>query len=101
MSGSFENVGWAKNDDICLYNIYMMEELHSIVSLGAGAMSKLNFSLTRLERDHNPKFPKEYISRADDVLQRKRAFLARLAQHVYDPRVFDPGQETEAVQEED
>ena len=43
MSGNFENVGWCKPGKACLYNIYMMEELHSIVALGAGATSKANF----------------------------------------------------------
>ena len=56
---------------ICLYNIYMMEELHSIVSLGGAGMSKVNLSQTKLERFHNPKFPKEYIEKIDDVLGQK------------------------------
>ena len=34
MSGSFENVGWSRDGLDCLYNIYMMEELHTILSLG-------------------------------------------------------------------
>ena len=78
MSGSFENVGWCREGAECLYNIYMMEELHSIVSLGAGGMSKLNTAPTRLERFHNPKFPKEYTERIEDVLQQKRELLIRL-----------------------
>ena len=36
MSGSFENVGWSKDGLDCLYNIYMMEEVHTIISLGGG-----------------------------------------------------------------
>ena len=71
MSGSFENVGWCRDGDLCLYNIYMMEELHSIVSLGGAGMSKVNLSQTKLERFHNPKFPKEYIEKIDDVLGQK------------------------------
>ena len=78
MSGSFENVGWCRPGAECLYNVYMMEELHSIVSVGAGGMSKLNTAPTRLERFHNPKFPKEYTERIEDVLTQKRALLARL-----------------------
>ncbi|MBR4992013.1 MAG: coproporphyrinogen dehydrogenase HemZ, partial [Clostridia bacterium] len=34
MSGSFENVGWSRDHLDCLYNIYMMEEVHTIISLG-------------------------------------------------------------------
>ena len=81
MSGSFENVGWCADGDIGLYNIYMMEELHSIVSLGGGAMSKVNLSETKLTRFHNPKFPKEYIERIDDVLRKKDELFRTLAEH--------------------
>ena len=56
----------------------MMEEIHSILSLGGGGMSKVNLPGGRLERFHNPKFPKEYIQDLDTVLEKKRAFFARL-----------------------
>ena len=39
MSGSFENVGWSRDNLDCLYNIYMMEEVHTILSLGGGGVS--------------------------------------------------------------
>jgi len=71
MSGSFENVGWCKPGLEGLYNIYMMEEIHSIISLGGGAMTKINLPGGRLERFHNPKFPKEYIDRIEDILEQK------------------------------
>ena len=50
MSGSFENIGWCRPGTAGLYNIYMMEEMHSIVSLGGGAMTKINLPDGRLER---------------------------------------------------
>ena len=62
MSGGFENVGWAKKGYINLYNICMMEELCSILAMGAGGSTKLigppgsrNIRLTA------PKYPLEYI----------------------------------------
>ena len=61
MSGSFENVGWSKDGLDCLYNIYMMEEVHTILSLGGGGMNKVNFPDGSLRRFHNPKFPEQYI----------------------------------------
>lgn len=76
MSGSFENVGWSREHLDCLYNIYMMEELHSIVSLGGGGMSKVNLPGGKLERFHNPKFPEQYISMIDEVLRQKEALFA-------------------------
>ena len=71
MSGSFENVGWSRDNLDCLYNIYMMEELHTIVSLGGGGMNKVNFPDGSLRRFHNPKFPEQYIEQLDSVLQQK------------------------------
>ena len=72
MSGSFENVGWSRDDRDCLYNIYMMEEVHTILSLGGGGMNKVNFPDGSLRRFHNPKFPEQYIEMIDSVLTQKR-----------------------------
>ncbi len=71
MSGSFENVGWSRNSLDCLYNIYMMEEVHTILSLGGGGMNKVNFPDGTLKRFHNPKFPEQYIEMIEDVLRQK------------------------------
>ena len=78
MSGSFENVGWAKNGKDCLYNIYMMEELHTILSLGGGGMNKVNLPGGTLQRFHNPKFPRQYIDQIDDVLRQKDELFSLL-----------------------
>ncbi|MBQ3000250.1 MAG: coproporphyrinogen dehydrogenase HemZ [Oscillospiraceae bacterium] len=76
MSGSFENVGWSKNGQDCLYNIYMMEELHPILSLGGGGMNKVNLPGGALQRFHNPKFPEQYIGQLQDVLGQKEELFA-------------------------
>ncbi len=76
MSGSFENVGWSRDGRDCLYNIYMMEELHTILSLGGGGMNKLNLPDGTLRRFHNPKFPEQYIAQLDSVLSQKRELFA-------------------------
>ena len=80
MSGSFENVGWSRDGRDCLYNIYMMEELHSILSLGGGGMTKINLPEGRLTRFHNPKFPEQYIEQFDTVLEQKREVFRLLEQ---------------------
>ena len=65
--GNLENVGYAQEGHEGLYNIYMMEEVHSIFAIGAGAVSKLvdydrkNEGNTRIERVFNPKYPYEYL----------------------------------------
>ncbi len=71
MSGSFENVGWCKPGHLNYYNIYMMEELHTILSLGGGGMNKLLLGQNCLQRYHNPKIPQDYIQRIDTILQQK------------------------------
>ena len=76
MSGSFENVGWCKPGTACLYNIYMMEELHTIISVGGGGMNKVNLPNGKLQRFHNPKFPQQYIEMIDDVLRQKAELFA-------------------------
>ena len=78
MSGSFENVGWSRDDRDCLYNIYMMEELHTILSLGGGGMNKVNLPDGSLQRFHNPKFPEEYIAQLDSVLEQKERLFELL-----------------------
>lgn len=78
MSGSFENVGWCRPGTACLYNIYMMEELHTILSVGGGGMNKVNLPDGTLRRFHNPKFPEQYIEMIDDVLRQKEELFALL-----------------------
>ena len=76
MSGSFENVGWSRDNLDCLYNIDMMEEVHTILSLGGGGMNKVNLPGGRIERFHTPKFPEQYIEMLDSVLQQKEEMFA-------------------------
>ena len=78
MSGSFENVGWSRDNLDCLYNIYMMEEIHTIVSLGGGGMNKANLPDGSLQRFHNPKFPEQYIQQINSVLAQKEELFALL-----------------------
>ncbi len=72
MLSNLENVGWAKPGYFSPYNIYIMEETHSILACGAGAVTKLSDTASNhLERIFNFKFPYEYISRFDELLSRK------------------------------
>ena len=71
-AGGLENVGWSRKGHECLYNIYIMEELHTILSLGAGATTKLvDPDITRIERIFNPKYPYEYIQRISNIIKSK------------------------------
>ena len=75
MSGSFENVGWCISGAEGLYNIYIMEELHSILSLGAGGSTKMVDTVhDRIERVFHPKFPLEYIQRPEKLTENLESF---------------------------
>ena len=67
MSGGFENVGWCKKGCKNAYNICIMEELCSIISLGAGASTKLVTGNGKIERFFAPKYPLEYINGIEKV----------------------------------
>lgn len=70
MSGSFENTGWCLPGTQGLYNIYIMEELHTILSFGAGGVTKLvDAGAGYIERIFNPKYPYEYITRFQKILK--------------------------------
>ncbi|MDE6108004.1 MAG: coproporphyrinogen dehydrogenase HemZ [Oscillospiraceae bacterium] len=74
MSGSFENVGWAKPGYASLYNIAMMEELHTILALGGGGVTKLIYPGTgKIERVSNPKYPQEYLRDEEKIMAEKAA----------------------------
>ena len=65
MAGGFENVGWTKPGSENLYNICIMEELCSILAMGAGGSNKLVADGgKRIKRFIAPKYPQEYINAA-------------------------------------
>jgi len=71
--GNYENVGFALEGTEGLYNIYMMEEVHSILAVGAGAVTKLveyypaNIASTKIIRHFNPKYPYEYLDNCSNT----------------------------------
>lgn len=75
MSGNFENVGYAKPGKYGLYNILIMEEVQSIVALGAGSISKRVYPDGRIERCENVKEVAQYIERIEEMIERKRVLF--------------------------
>ncbi len=78
-NGNLENVGYAANGKLCVYNVDMMEETTSILAHGAGAMTKRVFgSENRVERIPNPKDVPTYGAKLDILDAAKRTlFLTR------------------------
>ena len=87
IAGNFENVGYAKVDKAGIYNILIMEEKQSIVAAGAGASTKVvlpyeipapgskNGRMTNLIRIENVRDVGEYITRIDEMIERKGEWL--------------------------
>ena len=71
---NLENIGWCKPGYEGYYNIYIMEEVHSILSAGAGGSTKLRQPGCgeHIERIFNYKYANEYINGFDVILERKR-----------------------------
>ncbi len=69
--GNHENTGYAKKGYECLYNIFMMDETHTVLGCGASGVTKLKKGENTIERIFNYKYPYEYISNFDEILRRK------------------------------
>ena len=70
--GNLENVGYSLLGYECLYNVYIMDETHTILACGASAVTKLKEpSGSYIERIFNFKYPYEYITRFDELMHRK------------------------------
>lgn len=76
MVGNLENVGWSKRVFESLYNVYVMDETHTILACGSGGVTKLKRNNPDyLERIFNFKYPYEYIDRFDELIQRKSGIM--------------------------
>ena len=91
MAGNFENVGYAREGAWGLYNILIMEEKQTIMALGAGASTKfvlpqketadVNAPAVRIERVENVKDITNYLTRIDEMIERKRKKMEELQWH--------------------
>lgn len=76
MVGNLENVGWSKKGFESLYNVYVMDETHSILACGSGGVTKLkNNETDYLERIFNFKYPYEYVDRFNELIERKSSIM--------------------------
>ncbi len=72
-----ENVGYAAPGKACIYNVLIMEEQQTIIGCGAGTTTKRLFAEeNRIERCENVKDVEQYISRVDEMIERKEKLLS-------------------------
>lgn len=75
--GGLENVGYFRDDTVCIFNIDSMEDTSSVIAIGAGAISKRVFNLeNRIERQPNCKFIEDYIARINEMIDKKVRFFS-------------------------
>ncbi len=76
IAGNLENIGFAKEGYAGLYNILMMEEIHTVMAAGAGAVTKVvTDGGERTERAANVSDISNYLERTEEMLKRKAAIL--------------------------
>lgn len=74
MLGNMENTGWSKPGYEGVYNVFIMDETHTILACGAGAVTKLKDPYSdNIERIFNFKYPYEYNDRFRELVDRKDA----------------------------
>ena len=76
--GGHENVGYQKNHTPCIYNVAMMSDARSVLSFGAGGMSKRVFpenDSIRVERCSCIKDPIQYIQNVEAMAEKKLHFF--------------------------
>ena len=79
MAGNLENIGFSKEGKECLYNIFMMEEKHTVFGVGVGSSSKILFGNGRLERVDNGKDFRSYMEHFTEYQDKKRRVLEELS----------------------
>ena len=84
--GNLENVGYSKSGKEGIYNVYIMDETHTILACGASAVTKLKSPFdNKIERIFNYKYPYEYIQNFKEILRRKN----RIEEFYYEHFVKD------------
>ena len=74
--GGLENTGYSKSGSEGIYNVYMMDDVSSVIGLGSGAVTKLiNYETNKIERIYKYKDPWEYIKGFDEILKRKKLYI--------------------------
>lgn len=79
---NLENTGYTKPGFAGLYNVFIMEEIHTILSAGAGGSTKMVGTDGAIRRIFNYKYPSEYIEHFDEVRARKKGVEEFYAEHV-------------------
>lgn len=75
--GNLENIGFAKKDKICKYNIYMMEEVQDVLGVGMGSASKFLKSNGLIENHRNYLNMRDYLGKIDEIIEEKEKLIEK------------------------
>jgi oxygen-independent coproporphyrinogen-3 oxidase len=73
---NLENIGYARKSKESLYNIYIMDEIQTILGAGCAASTKLVSPDGKIKRIHNYKFPYEYVRNFNELMKKKDDILS-------------------------
>lgn len=82
--GNQENVGWQRGGTVGIYNVNMMEEIQTVLAVGAGGSTKIVADEQNITRLYNPKYPLEYIKRFDETVIRRKDEAALALKKILD-----------------
>ena len=80
--GNQENVGWERGGSLGIYNINMMEEVQTVLAVGAGGSTKIVADERNIRRLYNPKYPLEYLRRYDTTVAVRKREAERLLREI-------------------
>lgn len=75
--GNLENIGFAKKDSICKYNIYMMEEVQDVLGVGMGSSSKFLKEHGLIENHRNYLNMRDYLGKLDEIIEEKEKLIEK------------------------
>ena len=79
--GNYENIGYSRPQNICVYNVAIMEEKQSIIAAGMGSVSKIyNENTGFIERVPNPKDINGFMLRIDELVERRKTLISQLGE---------------------
>lgn len=80
--GNYENIGYSRPENMCVYNVAIMEEKQTIMAAGMGSVSKIYDETTEaIKRIPNPKDFTGYITRVTELIMRREDLISQLARH--------------------
>ena len=89
MTDNLENIGYSYIGKEGIYNILMMEEMHTIFGIGAGAVTKLvSADREHIERIFNPKYPYEYLGLSSKKLHNENIDIDTEVKNFYNKYYF-------------